>query len=61
MFPGIGVAVALAAMLVAVPDTQALTLEDAMSLAVSEHPGAKAAQLEAEAAEREIGSARSGY
>ena len=40
MFPGIGVAVALAAMLVAVPDTQALTLEDAMSLAVSEHPGA---------------------
>lgn len=61
MLPGIGAAVVLGAMLVTAPSAGAFTIEEAMGLAIADHPGAKAARLEAEAAEREIGSARSGY
>lgn len=51
----------LAAMLAEVSGADALTIEDAMSRAMRDHPGAQAAQFEAEAAEREVGAARSGY
>lgn len=61
MLPGIGAAVVLGSMFVTAPSAGAFTIEEAMGLAIADHPGAKAARLEAEAAESEIGSARSGY
>ncbi|MEP0708081.1 MAG: TolC family protein [Parvibaculum sp.] len=57
----LAVAALIAAMLVEISAADALTIEDAMSRAMRDHPGAQAARFEAEAAEREIGAARSGY
>ncbi|MEP2829863.1 TolC family protein [Parvibaculum sp.] len=57
----LGAAVAFCALIATVSGAGALTIEEAMSRALKDHPGAKAARLEAEAAAREIGSARSGY
>lgn len=58
---GVGAVVAFCVALGAAPGAKAFTIEDAMSLAISDHPGAKAARLEAEAAASEVGAARSGY
>lgn len=58
---GLGFAAVFAATLGPVSGAAALTIEDAMARAMRDHPGAQAAQFEAEAAEREIGAARSGY
>ncbi|MAM95655.1 TolC family protein [Parvibaculum sp.] len=57
----LGAAVAFCAIIGTVSGAGALTIEEAMSRALKDHPGAKAARLEAEAATREIGAARSGY
>lgn len=59
--PGLGAVVTLCATMIFAPDGQAFTIKDAMGLAINEHPGAKAARLEAKAAELEVGAARSGY
>tara|TARA_R110000824_G_scaffold366730_2_gene555605 strand:- start:133315 stop:134640 length:1326 start_codon:yes stop_codon:yes gene_type:complete len=60
-FPGFAAAALIVAALGASSGAQALTIDDAMARAMREHPGAKAARFEADAAEREIGAARSGY
>ena len=60
-FLGIGTVAVLCAMMAGAPNAQAFRIEEAIGLAIADHPGAKAARLEAEAAEREIGAARSGY
>ncbi|NIJ42559.1 adhesin transport system outer membrane protein [Parvibaculum indicum] len=59
--PGLGMIVTLCTTAVFASNGQAFTIDDAMGLAISDHPGAKAARLEAKAAEREVGAARSGY
>jgi adhesin transport system outer membrane protein len=60
-FSCFAVVAAAATVLVSASGAQALTLEEAMSRAMRDHPGAKAARFEADAAESEIGAARSGY
>ncbi len=58
----VAIAACWAACWAAVPDqANAMSIEEAMAVATGTNPELEADQLEAEAAEREIGSARSGY